>query len=271
MNQIFRDLFITRVEAALREARAAAAVQHPGVKGRIREVLISELFRPLLPADVGVGHGQIVSAFDGKTSPEQDIVIYDRRLLPPLLYEGSIGLFPIECCLATVEVKSRLTREELRDADGKAAALHDFQYQSGVRADARGSETLGVERVLSTIFALDTDLSNKGITEIDRYFSLKDRHPEALRALCVVDRGYWFREGSRWKTLPRSFPFAEVAGFIAGMLAAFGRVAATRRAPELVDYLFRPDEVSALELQRANTGINPTHSAIAPRAGDADS
>src|SRR5262249_18165033 len=185
MNSTFRDLFLTRIEAAIREARAAAAVPHPGVKGQIREILIRELFRPLLRADMGVGHGQIVSAFDGKVSTEQDIVIYDKRLLPPILYEGATGIFPIECSLATVEVKSRLTREDLQETDRKAAMLHDFQYQPGVRSDAFDVTNLYVERVLSTVFALDTDLSASGMTELERYLSLKNRHPEAIRAICV--------------------------------------------------------------------------------------
>ena len=81
MNKLFRDLVVARIAAAVAEARAAAGVPHPGVKGQIREILIRELFRPLLPAAIGVGHGHIVSSVEGKISSEQDIVIYDQRLL----------------------------------------------------------------------------------------------------------------------------------------------------------------------------------------------
>lgn len=119
MNTLFRNLFLARIAAAVAEARAAALVPHRGLKGQVLEILIRELFRPLLPADLGVGHGHIVSSVEGKESAEQDIVIYDRRLVPPVLYERSLGMFPLECSLATIEVKSRLTREELRDADAK--------------------------------------------------------------------------------------------------------------------------------------------------------
>jgi Domain of unknown function (DUF6602) len=249
MNRLFRDFVVARIASAVREARAAAAVPHPGVRGQIREILIRDLFRPLLPTDMGVGHGQIVSAVDERVSTEQDIVIYDRRLLPPLLYEGSLGLFPLECSLAAVEVKSRLTREELRGADEKAGTLFDFQYQSGLTASVLGSGSVPVERVMATVFALDTDLSQDGTTEIERYDSLPGRHPEALRALCVVGRGYWFRWHDRWETTARSFEFAEVAAFIAGTLGALSRVAVSRRAPSLVNYLFQQDEIPALDPQ----------------------
>src|SRR5512146_1110482 len=119
MNTLFRDVFRARIAAAITEARSVSAVPHQGVKGQIREILIRELFRPLLPADLGVGHGHIVSSVEGRVSRERDVVIYDRRLVPPVLYERSLGLFPLECTLAAIEVKSRLSREELRDADAK--------------------------------------------------------------------------------------------------------------------------------------------------------
>jgi len=112
MNKTYRSLFVSRVTGALAAANAAATVTHTGVKGLIREVLLRDLFRPLLPADLGVGTGQIATS-NGNLSPEVDVVIYDRRILPPVLFENVIGLFPIESVLATVEIKSKLTATEL--------------------------------------------------------------------------------------------------------------------------------------------------------------
>lgn len=247
MNKLFRDLVVARIAAAVVEARAAAGVPHAGVKGQIREILIRELFRPLLPAAIGVGHGHIVSSVEGKISSEQDIVIYDQRLVPPVLYERSLGMFPLECTLATVEVKSRLTAQELRNADVKAAKLFDFQYQSGVSSTNLPPVGVVVERVVCALFALDTDLSEDGTTEIERYESLPGHHPDALRAICVVGRGYWFRSGDSWKTTAQSFEFAEVAAFIAGTLGLLQRVSVSRREPSLANYLFENGQMLGLD------------------------
>jgi hypothetical protein len=76
----------------------------------------------LLPADLGVGTGFIV-ATDGRESTQQDVVLYDRSVLPPALYDQEAGLFPIESVLYTIEVKSVLTREELLGAHDAAKAL----------------------------------------------------------------------------------------------------------------------------------------------------
>lgn len=100
MNDTYRALFVSRIAAAIGAARATADLTHTGVKGTIREILIRDLFRPLLPSDVGIGTGQIATSA-GALSPQQDVVIYNRRVLPPVLFEETVGVFPVESVLAT--------------------------------------------------------------------------------------------------------------------------------------------------------------------------
>ena len=94
MNDAYRSIFVSRVAAAIGAARATDAVTHSGVKGTIREILIRDLFRPLLPSDLGIGTGQIATA-KNELSPQQDVIIYNRRILPPVLFEKTIGIFPV--------------------------------------------------------------------------------------------------------------------------------------------------------------------------------
>ena len=61
MNKLYRSLVVERIRTALATARAVSTVEHAGVKGEIREVLIADLFRPLLPADIGVATGILIS------------------------------------------------------------------------------------------------------------------------------------------------------------------------------------------------------------------
>ena len=61
MNSAYRSIFISNISVAINGAMAASTVTHPGVLGTIREILIRNLFRPLLPADIGIGTGQIVT------------------------------------------------------------------------------------------------------------------------------------------------------------------------------------------------------------------
>jgi hypothetical protein len=93
MNTACRDLILVRITAAVAAAQAAARVTHQGLKGQLREIFVRELLRPLLPVYIGLGSGQIITA-DNRHSPQQDVVVYDTRLLPPFLADPTIGLFP---------------------------------------------------------------------------------------------------------------------------------------------------------------------------------
>jgi hypothetical protein len=73
MNSTFRSLLVARVHAAIGAARAVAGLTHPGLKGLLREIVVRELLRPLLPPRAGLGHGQLINAYD-QQSTEQDVV-----------------------------------------------------------------------------------------------------------------------------------------------------------------------------------------------------
>src|SRR5882724_8559046 len=107
-NTIYRNRIINNIAHAVREASDAAAVEHPGLVGRIREVTIERLLAPMLPAGFQAGTGKVVNN-RGDQSNEVDIVIYNGSVLPPVLYSQRDGVFPIESSYYAIEVKSRLT------------------------------------------------------------------------------------------------------------------------------------------------------------------
>lgn len=237
MNPIYRDLILTRVNAAIGAARVVASVAHPGLKGQIREILIRDLFRPLLPSDFGVGFGEIISASGKQQSREQDIVIYNRRILPPIVFESSAGIFPVESVVYTIEVKSRLTAPELSAAHTSAKELGGFDYAPGARTPEGVVAHHAVEKVISTIIAFDSDLTQGGKSEIDRYEEIRGEDEPALRALCVIDRGYWFWADEQWHYRQSRYSLEEVVGFIAGVMNTYRRVSESRRQPDLGRYL----------------------------------
>jgi hypothetical protein len=72
----------------VRTARAASGIEHDGVLGDLREAVVRRLLHPLLPTFIGIGSGVIV-AHTGEQSRQQDVVLYDTRVLPPMLFEDS--------------------------------------------------------------------------------------------------------------------------------------------------------------------------------------
>jgi hypothetical protein len=128
---LYREIVLERVRAAIGAARAVRGLSHQGLKGQIREVLVRELFQPILPPTIGIGRGCIISSFDEEKSGEQDVILFDRRILPPILYDASLGIFPIESVLFVIEVKSTLTAAELKKSHSSASQLYSLKMASG--------------------------------------------------------------------------------------------------------------------------------------------
>ena len=243
MNEAYRDLIASRVTGAIAAAKAMAAVTHAGLKGQLRETLIRDLFRPLFPADVGIGTGQIVTG-DNQLSPQIDVIIYDRRILPAVLYEGITGLFPLEAVLAVIEVKSTLTATELGTAIASARILSALTYQSGLRDRHTGAvRRHHIERVVPAVFALSTDLAAGGKSELERLKELGGADGDSIRSICVVGRGYWFRIGDQWYPASQPPKGAEVLAFMASISDGISGIASTRHRPSLAHYLFSADDL----------------------------
>jgi hypothetical protein len=237
MNITYRDLMLSRVHATVGAAKAVQSIGHKGLEGQLREIVIRELFRPLFPNDIGVGTGEIITA-SNRHSKQQDVVIYDKRILPPFLLEQSVGIFPIESVLYTIEVKSVLNADRLRASHESAKELREFDYLPG-EYDEQERPICDMEfaRLNSTLLAFDTDLTESGKNEIDRYDEIRGADFPAIVAICVVGRGYWYWKDDQWKTFPCRYPFYEVVLFIAGVLNTYQKILERRGNPRLGHYL----------------------------------
>lgn len=250
-RNVYQALLRSRITGAIASARAAAAITHPGLKGQVLEILVSDLFVPLLPSDIGVGSGQIVECERGMLSSEVDIILYDKSILPPMLFSTRQGIFPIEAVLYAIEVKTTLTRRDLESAHANARALHDFRYLPAQRP--AGQNPAPVERVRSVVFALNTDLSPGGTSEVQRYKDVYVEDKPYLRAVCVVDRGYWYEDGEKWLNHKTSGELGEVLAFIGGVTNTYRAVAHSRGSPSLGNYII-PNDLVGLELTASKPG-----------------
>jgi hypothetical protein len=232
----FQAFLRARIIGAIESARAASGLTHQGVKGTVLEILVRDLFRPLLPADIGVGTGQILECANGRLSTQVDVVLYDKSILPPILVDESNGIFPIEAVLYAIEVKTTLTRHDLKSAHENAKALHSFSYIPGrVR---EGSPPLPpLQRVRSVIFALNSDLAEGGKTEAARYKEIYKKEPTYIVAICVAGREYWYRQDTGSVKFHLSEKFDEVLAFIAGVTNTYRFVSESRGYPPLGNYI----------------------------------
>lgn len=118
-----------------------------------------------------------------------------------------------------------------------ATELVGFDYQSGNYDEFGKATPHMVEKVISSVLAFDTDLSPEGENDIERYNGIRGSDSPAIRAICVVGRGYWYWLHDKWETWKRTYEFEEVIGFIASVVNTYRRIAATRKEPRLGRYL----------------------------------
>lgn len=244
MNDIYRSLILARVQAAIGAARAVTGIGHGGLKGQMREIVIRDLLRPLLPANIGLGTGQILTS-SNQCSRQQDVVLFDKSIVPPILLEETTGVFPIESVLFTIEVKTELTATELRSSIESAAELRTLHYLPGkydYDGNPRAPEPT-VQAIIPAILAFGSDLTEGGKTELDRFSELSPReNGEAppLQMICVVGRGCWtwnWKSSEGWRTWPNHYLLEEVVIFLSVIMNSYKGVALSRQAPRMGLYL----------------------------------
>jgi len=133
-------------------SKIPASSGHPLHKGTPREAFIREFLESHLPESVAIGTGEIIDANSkpGQSRNQYDIVLY-RRNYPKLDFGGGINGFLIEAVIATIEVKSSLKKEDLKQAMQAAVAAKTLQPNVTV------SFTTGYipPRVLNYVIAYD--------------------------------------------------------------------------------------------------------------------
>src|ERR1019366_1568850 len=118
MNDYLLNRLRNDAEHTLAQARNEAQLQHQGLKGRFRELLIDNLLASWLPPYVLCGTGMIIAAENPiRQNTQDDIIIYDKSLAPPILASTNHapeGVFLLNSVIARIEVKSTLTRSDIR-------------------------------------------------------------------------------------------------------------------------------------------------------------
>jgi hypothetical protein len=110
---------------------------------------------------------------------------------------------------------------------------------------------------LALVFALDTDLTQGGQTERERYEAMLGDEPPLIRGICVAGRGSWWPQSryvfdrktksvrtsdgapfvSKWHEVIADGECSEVIPLIGSITDVYKKVSASRGAPPLLSYL----------------------------------
>ncbi len=201
MGNIFRQNLRDSIEACVKKATNASLVEHSGLAGEIRELLISNILNDILPQGFKIGTGK-VSDSSGNLSSQCDIIIYNNAVFPPVLFSEKKGIFPIESVAYIIEVKTTLNATELKTTQKKYDKI-------------KKELTCDLPYVL---FAFNSDLSNRDADwkRIKKHIEKHDR--DSINIFCIVDRLYAFLSNGKWEAYPTDSDFSETISLIIGIL-----------------------------------------------------
>ncbi len=195
-----------------------------GMRGRFRELLIDNALQPWLPPYAHCGTGMIIANENHiRGSNQDDIVIYDTTLAPPILSSSGHapeGVFLYNSVLARIEVKSTLTREDVRSfvsssldiarlrhtvkAGISVPFLGAFNLLFGFNSDARGNGDPDFQ-----LRRLTEEMTHQGCDPLSGLVSM----------ICIPGEGFWKigeEEGKRtWHRLDSNDADDHLAWFIA--------------------------------------------------------
>jgi len=103
---------------------ASLGSNHAGSIGGIREAVIRNFLREVVPSIFEIGSGQLVDSV-GRRSRQIDIVI-SRRDVVSFALPGGTKLYPVESVVATCEVKSSLRSNTVKDALDNAFSVGEL-------------------------------------------------------------------------------------------------------------------------------------------------
>jgi hypothetical protein len=183
-------------------------MDHNLTKGELRELFVNDVLRKFLPNQFEVGSGIIVNQA-GKQSTQNDILIYDPKILPPFIKEQSIGVYPIESILCVIEVKTNLTRKSLIDTEAKFKFLRD---EIGNKKYSYYPDALSLDPICGIIGF--KGIGTRGLNKESGSDWLNNNYKH-LMAICLVKKYSWIRTKGWTLCKHDTITFEETKRFIA--------------------------------------------------------
>jgi hypothetical protein len=221
----YRQIAVDAIEKTIAAANSSGLIDHPGLKGRLREIVVEELIKPFLSPHIKAATGSIVDAY-GNQSRQIDVILYDEQVTPPILFSEREGVIPCHSVVATIEVKSKLSRDKLMGVVENARSVKLLRYDySRIPVSGEAEVKLGLylellnllpdgdaknslRRALTTIsspacyaFAFTSDLTLKDVTkdELTRLLEVVEESNKSgqqikvpISGLCVADRAFQY-------------------------------------------------------------------------------
>lgn len=193
MNKYIIDRLRADANHLLLLAENEDKLQHQGMKGRFRELLIDNILSPWLPPDVKCGTGMIIGGENfRRDSTQDDVILYDKSLCPPVLVSDGApeGIFLYNSVLARIEVKSTLNRSELNKFVRASIDISKFKVDVRPGCDALFTGALNMLFAYKSDQKIEEDKELKRLVEVMKEENL-DSLSGIVSMICVPGWGFY--------------------------------------------------------------------------------
>jgi hypothetical protein len=125
-SDIFRGIIDAARQQLLLDHRKSSSFHHPGIKGDERAAALAAFLRHRIPDSYEVTKGEVIDCFDNRTG-QLDIIIYDKLAARPISQQAENSIIPCEALYVSVEVKSLLTKEEIKKCVRASRLVRDLR------------------------------------------------------------------------------------------------------------------------------------------------
>ena len=125
MNHI-QKLLRTKIKCLINSSNGYNAIEHNVTKGSLRERLLIDFFKDIIPSQFEVASGIICDA-KGESSRQTDFIVFNKQILPSIFLTNKIAVIPVDCVYLIAEIKTTLRKKDLEQVKEAREAFNSLQ------------------------------------------------------------------------------------------------------------------------------------------------
>jgi len=191
-NPINLDEIISSAGRQLREdfAEIQKCNPHAAERGSEAEETLKQFLREKLPRRFDVASGIVIGS-DNQISRQTDVIIYDAMNSPVYRAGSRLQILPRDNVACVIEVKSKLNKDELKDAASKIADVKAIKATPICGADQPVTFSAIIStNVLGCVFAFDSYTSMETLAENLKEINSAQDSSLWVDLVVVLDKGY---------------------------------------------------------------------------------
>jgi hypothetical protein len=194
MDSYIFDRLLIDASRVIALGKQQSRLEHPGLQGRFREILIDGILEPWLPPTVRCATGTVISFRNHhRSKTQEDILLIDQSISPSVLIKPYTqeGVYMRNSVLARIEVKSNLEKKHV--VGFKKSCQEYNQLKLDLDDERYNANRINIME-LNFLFAFGSKRSSKTVLS---WF--KETIDGSISAVCILNHGFWkLNENRKW-------------------------------------------------------------------------